>query len=62
MIVVLVKTLAFGEVVKGYPSLMCVILFIGGIQLVCLGILGIYFSKMYVEVKKRPIYVVSESK
>lgn len=62
LIVVLVKTLAFGEVVKGYPSLMCVILFFSGVMLTCVGILGLYLSKMYIEVKRRPIYVIKESK
>lgn len=60
--VVFVKTLAFGENVAGYPSLMCVILFIGGVQLICVGILGQYLAKAYLETKKRPIYIVKEEK
>ena len=60
IIVIVVKTLAFGDPVAGYPSLMCVILFVGGVQLFCMGILGKYLSKTYLEVKKRPIYLVKE--
>lgn len=60
--VVFVKTLLFGDPVAGYPSLICVILFIGGIQLMCLGILGQYIAKMYLETKKRPIYIIKEEK
>lgn len=62
LIVVLVKTLIWGEKVAGYPSLMCVILFLGGIQLICFGIIGQYLAKSYLEVKKRPIYIVREEK
>ena len=57
IIVIVVKTLAFGDPVAGYPSLMCVILFVGGVQLFCMGILGKYLSKTYLETKKRPIYL-----
>lgn len=59
--VIVVKTLAFGETVGGYPSLMCVVLFIGGVQLFCTGILGQYLSKTYLETKKRPVYIVRET-
>ena len=60
IIVIVVKTLAFGDPVAGYPSLMCVILFVGGVQLFCMGLLGKYLSKTYLETKKRPIYLVKE--
>ena len=60
IIVIVVKTLAFGDPVAGYPSLMCVMLFVGGVQLFCMGILGKYLSKTYLETKKRPIYLVKE--
>lgn len=60
IIVIVVKTLAFGDPVAGYPSLMCVILFVGGVQLFCMGIEGKYLSKTYLETKKRPIYLVKE--
>lgn len=60
--VVFAKTLVFGESVVGYPSLMCVILFLGGVQLVCVGILGQYLAKAYLETKKRPIYIIKEER
>lgn len=59
--VILVKTLAFGDPVGGWPSLMCVVLFLGGIQLFCTGILGQYLAKTYLETKKRPSYLVRET-
>lgn len=59
--VVLIKTLAFGDAVGGWPSMMCVILFLGGVQLFCMGILGQYLAKTYLETKKRPIYIVQET-
>lgn len=56
--VVIVKTIVWGDAVAGYPSLMSVILFIGGIQLFTIGILGQYLAKTYLEAKKRPVYIV----
>ena len=61
IVVVLVKTLAFGDPVGGWPSMMCVILFLGGVQLLCIGILGQYLSKTYLETKRRPVYLVRET-
>lgn len=58
--VVLVKTLAFGDPVAGWPSMMCIILFLGGIQLLTIGIIGQYLAKTYLETKKRPIYILAE--
>lgn len=58
---IIAKTLLWGEPVAGYPSLICGIFFIGGIQLLCLGILGQYLSKTYLETKKRPIYITKET-
>ena len=58
--VVIAKTLIWGEPVTGYPSMMSVILFIGGIQLFSVGIVGQYVAKTYLETKKRPIYIVKE--
>ena len=54
------KTILFGDPVAGFPALMCVMLLLGGIQLFCIGIVGQYLSKTYMEVKKRPIYIVKE--
>ena len=60
--VIVVKTIVFGEPVAGYPSLICIITFIGGIQLFCIGILGQYLAKTYLETKRRPIYITKEEK
>ena len=57
-----IKTLIWGDPVSGFPTLITVILFLGGIQLLMIGILGQYFSKMYLEVKHRPIYIAREQK
>ncbi len=57
-----VKTLIWGDPVGGFPTLITVILFLGGIQLLMIGILGQYFSKMYLEVKHRPMYIAREQK
>lgn len=59
---IIFKTLYFGEEVQGYASTICIIFFIGGIQLFCIGILGQYLSKTYLETKQRPLYVVKEEK
>jgi glycosyltransferase involved in cell wall biosynthesis len=59
-IVILVKTLIWGDAVAGYPSLMSVVLLIGGIQLFTIGILGQYLAKTYLETKKRPIFLIKE--
>ena len=61
LIVILVKTLCFGDPVDGWPSMTCIILMLGGIQLLCMGILGMYLSKTYLETKKRPIYICGET-
>lgn len=55
-----VKTIVFGDPVAGFPTLICVILFIGGLQLLCLGIVGQYLAKTFMEVKQRPIYIIRE--
>ena len=60
ILVIVIKTLAFSDPVSGWPSMTCIILLIGGIQLFSIGILGQYLSKTYMEVKKRPIYLVKE--
>ena len=61
VIVIIIKTLAFSDPVSGWPSLACIILFVSGIQLFCTGIIGTYLSKIYLEAKDRPIYIVSET-
>lgn len=61
LVVILVKTLCFGDPVSGWPSMTCIILMLGGIQLFCIGILGMYLSKTYLETKKRPVYICKET-
>ena len=61
IIFIVVRQLAFGNAVAGWASLACIILFLGGLQLLCLGILGSYMSKTYLEVKNRPIYICGET-
>lgn len=61
IIFIIAKTLIFGDPVGGWPSLACIIIFIGGIQLFFFGVMGMYLSKLYLEIKKRPIYIVSET-
>ena len=59
--IIIVKTLIFGDPTSGWPSLVCIIFFVSGIQLFCLGIMGQYLSKTYLETKNRPIYIVKET-
>lgn len=59
--IIITKTLIWDDPVAGYPSTICIIFFIGGIQLFCLGILGQYISKTYLETKCRPVYIVKET-
>ena len=54
------KTILFGDPVAGFPATICIILLLGGIQLFCIGILGQYLSKTYLETKQRPIYIVKK--
>lgn len=61
IIFIIVKTIAFGDPVAGWPSTACIILFVGGVQLFCVGILGQYLAKTYLEVKGRPIYICKET-
>lgn len=60
MCVVLVKTLIWGDPVAGFPTLITVILLIGGLQMLMIGILGSYFAKAYMEIKGRPVYILRE--
>lgn len=61
IIFIIIRKLIFGDPVSGWPSLVCIILLVGGIQFFCTGILGQYLAKTYMEVKKRPIYLVKEN-
>lgn len=58
---VVVRALLFGDPVAGWPSLVCIVLFLGGLQLFCLGIQGQYLAKTYLETKRRPLYIIRES-
>jgi len=58
---IIIKTLIYGDPTSGWPSLVCIIFFVSGIQLFCLGIMGQYLSKTYLETKRRPIYIVKET-
>lgn len=60
MIFIFVRALIYGDPVAGWPSMVCIMTFIGGVQLLCIGIMGQYMSKMYMEVKDRPKYLVKE--
>ena len=60
IIVTIVRKLMFGDPTSGWPSLVCIIMMVSGVQLFCLGIVGQYLSKTYMEVKRRPIYLVRE--
>ncbi len=61
VICIVIGTLLFSNPVAGWPSLVCIILFVTGIQLFCLGIVSQYLSKMYLEIKNRPIYIIKET-
>lgn len=61
IVVIIIKTLIFGDPTSGWPSMICIMFFLSGIQLFCIGIIGQYLSKTYLEVKKRPIYIVKET-
>lgn len=60
IVLIIIKTLLWGDPVAGYPSMISIILLLGGIQLLTIGILGQYLSKTYLETKKRPIYILRE--
>lgn len=59
-VVIVVRKVLFGDPVDGWASMICTITFLGGIQLFCLGIVGQYMAKMYLEIKNRPVYIIDE--
>lgn len=58
---IIIRTLIWGDPVGGWPSLVCIITLIAGVQLFCIGIIGQYLAKTYMEVKNRPVYIVKET-
>ena len=61
IVIIILKTLIWGDPVSGWPSLACIIFLVGGVQLFCTGIIGQYLSKTYLEAKHRPIYIIKET-
>ena len=61
ILVIIVRTLLFGDPTSGWPSLVCIIFLCSGVQLFCMGVLGQYLAKTYMEVKRRPVYIVRET-
>ena len=61
IIFIIIRTIAYGDPTSGWPSMVCIIFFVSGIQLFSLGIIGQYLSKAYLEVKHRPIYIIKET-
>ena len=61
ILIIITKTIFFGDPTSGWPSLVCIIFFVSGIQLFCIGIIGQYLSKTYLESKNRPIYILKDT-
>jgi len=61
ILVIVVRTVVWGDPVNGWPSLVCIIFMVGGVQLLCTGIVGQYLAKTYLETKHRPIYIMKDS-
>jgi glycosyltransferase involved in cell wall biosynthesis len=61
IVIIIIKTMVMGDPTSGWPSLVCIIFMVSGIQLFSLGVLGQYLAKTYLEVKKRPIYIMKET-
>ena len=61
IVFIIVRTLLFGDPTSGWPSMVCIIFLCSGVQLFCMGVLGQYLAKTYMEVKRRPVYIVRET-
>ena len=61
LVIIVIRRLIWGDPVAGWASTICVIIFIGGLQLFCLGIIGQYLAKTYLETKHRPHYIISDT-
>lgn len=62
IIFIIIRTLIYGDPTSGWPSMICIIVFLGGVQLFCIGVVGQYLAKTYLETKGRPIYIAREKK
>lgn len=62
IVLIIIRTLIFGDPTPGWPSMICILLLVSGVQLLCIGILGQYVAKTYLETKRRPLYLVQEEK
>ncbi len=62
IIFIIIRTLIFGDPTSGWPSMVCIIMLVSGVQLLCIGILGQYMAKTYLETKHRPLYLIEECK
>ena len=61
MVVIIIRAMLYGDRVAGWPSIVSIILFFSGIQLLSLGIIGNYIGKIFMETKRRPIYIIKET-
>ena len=61
ILIIIIRTLLYGDPTSGWPSMVCIIFFVSGVQLFSLGIIGQYLSKTYIEVKNRPMYIIQET-
>ena len=61
LVLIVARKILFGDPVAGWASTICIIIFIGGVQLFCLGVVGQYIAKMYLETKHRPHYIIAET-
>ncbi len=60
IVFIIIRTLVYGDPTSGWPSMICIIVFLGGVQLFCIGLVGEYLAKTYLETKGRPIYIAKE--
>ena len=61
LLFIVIRALVYGDPTAGWPSMVSIMLFVGGLQLLCLGIIGKYIGKIFLETKKRPLYLVKET-
>lgn len=61
LLFIVIRRIVFGDAVQGWASIVCIVIFVGGVQLLCLGIMGQYIAKMYMETKNRPHYIIAKT-